>query len=148
MMVYPLQEVANPMPDAEVSRCEFGRADSSGEATQNYRESLETVQHVDFWEFRGVRQDTRGTKKMPAARKFPNRSKSAGFCLGRQQVVWHLHPGGALPGLIEASYTRHSKSRSAAHPGGALPGLIEATPRTWCWTAAWAASGGRAPRPH
>ena len=102
MMVYPLQRIANPMPDAEISCCEFRRVGSSGEATQKYRASLETVQHVDSWENPGVRHDTRGAKGMPGAWKFPNRSKSTGFCLGRQQVVWCLHPGGARPGLIEA----------------------------------------------
>ena len=96
-MVYPLHGIANPMPDAEISRCEFRRVGSSGEATQKYRESLETVQHVDNWEIRGVRQDTRGAEKMPAARKFTDRSKSTGFCFGRQQVVWCLHPGRARP---------------------------------------------------
>ena len=102
MMVYPLQGIANPMPDAEISRCEFRRVGSSGEATQNYRESLETVQHVDSWEIRGARQDTRGTEEVPAARKFPNRSKSTGICHGRQQVVWCPYPGRVRPGLIEA----------------------------------------------
>jgi len=102
MMMHPFQGTVNPMPDTEISRWEFSRVGSSGEATQKYRGSLETVQHVDSWEIRGVRQDTRDAKKMPAAGKFPNRSKSTGFCLGCQQVVWCLHPGRARPGLIEA----------------------------------------------
>ena len=55
MMVSPLQGIANRMPDAEISRCELRRVGSSGEAMQKYRESLETVQHVDSWEFRGDR---------------------------------------------------------------------------------------------
>ena len=124
MMVYPPEGTAIRVSDVEIRRCESRRGSSSGEATQKYRGSLETVQRVDYWEIRDVRQDTRRAEMVPAARKFPNRSQSTGFCLGRQPVVWCLHPGRARPGLIEAP------DRSF---GGGFFSV---------------ASGARAPRPH
>ena len=56
---------------------------------------------------------------MRAARKILNRSKSAGFRLDRQQVVWCLHPGRARPGLIEASPSEAGRRRLTRRIRGA-----------------------------
>ena len=93
-----------------------------------YRESLETVQHVDSGEIPGVRQDTRSAKWMPTARKMPNRSKSTGFRLGRQQGIWCLHPGRARPGLIEAVRYRARKTCRHGIRGARAPASLKRAP--------------------
>ena len=80
---------------------------------------------------------------VPAARKFPDRSKSTGFCLGCQQVVWCRHPGRARPGLIEARCSIRIRGSAVLHPGRARPGLIEAISVS-AWTGSEAAHPGRA----
>ena len=41
----------------EIISCEVRRIGTSGEAAQNYRKSLKSVQHVDSWKIRSVRRD-------------------------------------------------------------------------------------------
>ncbi len=53
-----------------------------------------------------ARQDTQGTERLSAARKFSNRSKLTGFCLSHQQVVWCLHPRRVRPDPILAIWKK------------------------------------------
>ena len=71
----------------EIQCSGYRRPGSSGEAMQECREALEMAQPSGIWKFQSVNLATMEAVLASASREFPNRSKSAGFCLDRQGVV-------------------------------------------------------------